>query len=628
MTNINDLVSQAKEKLDRTSNSAGLVGNRMHFPMLISYYGNRASSIFRNMGASFDRIWSQTSENIVYIHSSPCDNDNTISLHTIGKDNSKALSKEELQNILDEIRRKRGVFASMLKWCVYNVIDTFSIKDLDEFKNVYYCIEKVTAIIDGSVSSMLILLLDESSSKKDISVGIREFLSKNCSNGLYDGTIVISNKTMRNELYAFEELLGIVSGTIILSNNDSVGSYDDADYKKRVSSLFGGRILTMAYSSLRRPNKKISLQILNVLLDDIFLNYINSNKTITEQELTKRLGIENGKISFIEESIRQLDVQFPAEMCAALPFKELPSKDMDINSIPYNEFCSLLHNNVFNMFMELYCKRIVEKTSTISAIVNQYSLSIKERILSSEIANLHESTIDSIVNMLQVQQPNNGMSLPEYFINYVKYYIKRFIVYPQIRQVLQNLRIQANRTLEEFHEFRKEFLRSLPVDGFNELGTIYSNLTENYFHTVSGEQILSKVIRPGNNRGEFIALLLKAFDNLIEQNEEMFALSFIEEWEKRLNLAGDEVYRRIQTTFERDFEQSLFLFGNYQRNVIPLEVYMCHTSDASGQNQTELYQHLKNAVGASDRTQFVNTGMDDLVEAFRFIDCSGSNILL
>ena len=629
MSNISELVKKAKERLDRTSNSAGLVGNRMHYPMIVNYYGTRVEAILESIKASFDRIWPQTSENIVYICSSLKDS-GSVGFKQTNVNSSKFFEKEEIQTMIDDVRLKRGIFASMLKWCLYNIIDTAEVQDMQEFEIVYRSISDMSTIVDGPVSTMLILLLDESSTRKEISSSIREFLSEKSDAGLYNGTIVISNKTIRNELYKFEELFEIVAGTIILSNNDSVSIYDDDDYKKRVSCLFGGRTLTMAYSSLKRPNQRICLQILNEFLNEVYDADVNCCKAISETELAKRLGIENGRITFIEDSIRHFDVKFPSDMFAALPLKKLPDLDMDINVAPFNVFYSYVYDGVFDAFLEQYCKNLVEKSSGLKDILNTYSIQIRDKIISSEIANLPESFVDNIINALQaqVQRPNTNLSLSEYFKNYVKYYIKKYIVYPQVRQVLLTLKDKANTTLAKFSEFRKEYVRFLPIDGFDELGTIYSNLAENYFHTTAGEQLLKRIILPGNGNEEFTNALLKAFNTLIEQNEDIFSLTFIEEWERRLNLAGDEVYRRIQSTFERDFEQKLFLFGNYQRNVIPVEVYMCHTADASGQNQTELYKHLKNAIGKSERTQFVNTGMDDTVEAFRFIDCTGNNILL
>lgn len=625
MNDLNRLVFAAKERLDKTSNSSGLVGNRMHFPMLINYYGERTATVLGRMTGAFDRIWPQTSENIIYVHSSLSkDNDVVLSELSSNTIANVALDKICLQNMIDGIRLKRGIFASMLKWCIFNIIETSTINSISEFESIYNSINSIKNTVDGTTSTMLIVLLDESSSKKAVAALIRGYLSKN---NAYDGVVVISNKTIRSELYSFDELNDIISGVIVLSNNDMISSFDD-NYDRRTSCLFGGRTLTLAYSSLRRPNVKICTQMLNLILDQIYETQIIRSVTLSESEFCGKLGFENGKIPFIEERLKLMDVRFPANDISLLPLRSIPSSEIDINSITYSVYSEYLCSGVFETYLDSFLNSRTDSAINIKSILDEYVLMVKDNLTSSEIVGLSKATIDSLVDRLQVQAPNKGLALPDYFKNYIKYYMRKNIVIPFIKEMLSQLSKQAKETIDAFCQYREDYVRVLPLDGFSELGTMYSNLTENYMQTTVGEAMLRKAVTPGNRYDEFDDSLLHIFDDIISKNRDIFSLSFIREWEERLNLAGDEVYKRIQSTFERDFEQKLFLFGNYQRTRIPLEVYMCHTTDSRGQNATDLYNHLKNAMGVTDRAQFVNTGLDDVVEAFRFIDCSGSNLLL
>lgn len=625
MNDLNRLVFAAKDRLDKTSNSSGLVGNRMHFPMLINYYGERTAAILDKMTESFDRIWPQTSENIIYVHSSLTgNNDVALSELSDGAMADVTLDELHLQSMIDSIRLKRGIFASMLKWCIFNIIETSSISSISEFESIYNSIDKIKNTVDGTTSTMLVVLLDESSSKKVVASLIREYLSKNSA---YDGVIVISNKTIKSELYSFDELNDIVAGVIILSNNDIISSFDD-NYDRRISCLFGGRTLTLAYSSLRRPNVKISTQMLNLIIEQIYNKQIDWPLLLSESELSGRLGLENGKISFIEERLKLMDVRFPVNDISLLPLRSIPNSEIDINSITYSAYSEYMCSGAFESYLDSFLKSKADGAINIKSTLDEYTSMVKNNLTSSEIVGLSETTIDNLVSRIQVQAPNKGLALSDYFKNYVKYYTKKNIVIPYIKEMLLNLSKLANKTIDAFRQFREDYVRVLPLDGFSELGTMYSTLTENYLQTSDGELMVCKTVAPGNGCNEFESTLLHIFDDIISKNRDVFSLTFIREWEERLNLAGDEVYKRIQATFERDFEQKLFLFGNYQRTRIPLEVYMCHTTDSNGQNATDLYNHLKNAVGVVDRAQFVNTGLDDVVEAFRFIDCSGSNLLL
>ncbi len=625
MNDLNRLVFAAKERLDKTGNSSGMVGNRMHFPMLINYYGERSTTVFDKMAGAFDRIWPQTSENIIYVHSS-LSQDNEVILSELKTSTVAETSLDEvrLQSMIDGIRLKRGIFASMLKWCIFNIIETSTIASISEFELIYNSIHKIKNTVDGTTSTMLIVLLDESSSKKAVSASIREYLSQK---SIYDGVVVVSNKTIRSELYSFDELNDIISGIIILSNNDMISSFDN-NYDIRTSCLFGGHTLTLAYSALRRPNIKISTQMLNLIIEQIYDTQIAHPTILSESDFCRKLGFENGKIPFIEERLKSMDVRFPFNDISLLPLRSVPTSEIDINSITYSAYSQHLCTGVLETYLDSFLNFKMGGAINVKSTLDEYVLMVKGNLTAAEIVGLSETTIDSLIERLQVQAPNKGLTLSDYFKNYVRYYIRKNIVIPYIKEMLSLLAEKAKKTIDAFCQYREDYVRVLPLEGFSELGTMYSNLTENYMQTTGGEAMLRRVVAPGNEYNDFEDSLLYIFDDIISNNWDVFSLSFIREWEERLNLAGDEVYKRIQTTFERDFEQKLFLFGNYQRTRIPLEVYLCHTTDSRGQNATDLYNHLKNAMGGTERAQFVNTGLDDVVEAFRFIDCSGSNLLL
>lgn len=626
MNTVEKLVESAKERLDKSNNSADLVGNRMHFPMLIHYCGSKDGEMREHLKETFYRIWPQTSDNIVFIHSHSHKANNDQAFYGEKSDGATdCLTNVQIQNWVDEVRSRRGIFASMMKWCIYNIIDTSEMTNVHEFKAKYDLVESLKNIVDGGVSTMLIVLLDESTSKKEIARAIRTELA---THNQYDGVIVISNRTIKCELYSFDELFNIVAGIIVLSNNDAVASSDDDEYEKRFACLFGNRTHTLSYSFLKRPNMKIGMQIFNVLIENVYNQEIVRHETISEDNLAKIIGIENGRIAHIENKLKDLEVKFPEDLCSSLPFKRVPNNELALSSIPYSEFSALLYDGVFESFLKSYCDKYVIKGTQIDAILNEYDAEIRAKVTASEYRDITDDNIDNIINLIEIREPNKGLTVADYFKNCVKYYITKCFILPKLRQLLLSLRDQSIETLEAFNRFRIEFQRIMPIEGFSDLGSVYLNIAENYVNSPAGEEKQKKLIAPGKNYNEFTNDLMKMFDNILTLNANVFSQSFIDEWETRLNLAGEEIYKRIQATFESDFDQKLFLFGNFQRNHIPLEVYMFHTTDASGQAETGLYKHLRAAMSSSASVQFVNTGCDDIVEAFRFIDCTGNKLLL
>ena len=61
---------------------------------------------------------------------------------------------------------------------------------------------------------------------------------------------------------------------------------------------------------------------------------------------------------------------------------------------------------------------------------------------------------------------------PTIFQKYLKYYIQKHIIAPCIDELLKSLVSEAKTTLDSFDEFHKDFLRLLPIDGFDELGKV------------------------------------------------------------------------------------------------------------------------------------------------------------
>ena len=456
MNDLNRLVFAAKEKLDKTSNSSGLVGNRMHFPMLINYYGERSATVLDRMTGAFDRIWPQTSENIIYVHSS-LSKDNDVVLSELNSNTiaNVALDEVHLQNMIDGIRLKRGIFASMLKWCIFNIIETSTINSISEFESIYNSINNIKNTVDGTTSTMLIVLLDESSSKRPVAALIRGYLSKN---NVYDGVVVISNKTIKSELYSFDELNDIISSVIILSNNDMISSFDD-NYERRTSCLFGGHTLTLAYSSLRRPNVKISTQMLNLIIDQIYDTQIVRSAILSESELCGKLGFENGKIPFIEERLKSMDVRFPENDISLLPLRNIPSSEIDINSITYSVYSEYLCAGVFETYLDSFLNSRTDGLINIKSTLDEYERMVKGNLSSSEILGLSETTIDSLIDRLQIQAPNKGLSLSDYFKNYVKYYTRKNIVIPYIKEMLVKISKLAKETIDAFCQYRYHHYR-------------------------------------------------------------------------------------------------------------------------------------------------------------------------
>lgn len=615
---VDTIINKCTSSLENNTYNMNVVGNRMHYPMLININGKNASMAKQIYGRAFKRMWPQTHDNIIFIQNDLESVDSFTDMQT-----GSAISVEELQNGLDLIKRKHGVFGDYLKLCVYNIIDTITLNSLEQFIYQYNLINALKNIASMSTQSLLLVLLDDSTAKKELSTSIRNFLS---TGKLYDGNVVIANKTITGEMYNVEEIIRISASVVVLSNNDAVSSDDDADYFERVNTIYDGGISTVAHSLLMRPNRKIAIQILDYLVTASQNILIDKNASYSIDEWRKALGLTHGTISYFEQKLNTLDISFNAEELQYIPYKNIPIENFDFNNITYSYFAKFIYDETFNQYIQKQCIERLISSNIIDDLLSQFEDELRHSITPVNCASLSKDMMDSLMNELIDKSPSTEMTVVDYYMAKARSLIRQNYLYPRVREILERLSENSEKTIYEFTQIKNEFISKIPLEGYEELGTFYSTIAENYINSPKGTEQIRHVITPGNTKEDFVRELIVAFDNVLKINEDKFTLTFIDEWVQRLNLAGEVIFKKILSTFNDDFEKRLFLFGNYPRRN-KLDTYLFHTLDNRMQ-PTDLFNHLRNAFKNIEHVQFINSGYDDLVESIRFIDCSGSKIVL
>lgn len=624
MNTSKELIASAKNELENNTSFAGLVGNRMHFPMLITMNGDSTTNANNIFSKAFKRMWPQTCNHIVFVQ-------NLLNNHFVDLKTGSAMSSTQLQNQLDQIRLTRDVFESMLKWCVYNIIDTSQIKTIEEFKAQFELIDDLNNIVINNNSSMLIVLLDESSLSMNLAKKIREFLANELTRDSlerkYNGTLIISNKTISCEMYNLEELLQIVAGIIILSNNDAITHDDDDIYKERYNCLFDNNGLTVAYSLLKRPNEKIALQILDRFLKNVEQRYLNKTSTMEIEDWRRCFELNRGGITFIDSELEKLSINIDINLLQAMPLKSIPNYNTTIENTTFSQYAQYLFEDSFHALVNDYINKNLKDSDFLSSLLLQYERLVKSRITAKDCLTLNEEKISYLMKEISPAKPNASLSVKDYFVSSVKYYIKHDIVLPFFQDLLKRLSSSANQTINSFYDFIEDFQSQIPISGFDELGIAYRNIADNYCSSPAGETELLTVISPENNIQDFIEILNEMFLHAISFSAESFELSFLDEWQLRLDMKGDEIFKEIQSTFNNDFNKKRFLYGNFAISKA-LDCYMFHLFDKEKNNSTILFNYFKRAFEGVEHTQFVNTGYNDTVEAFRFLDCSGNKLIL
>lgn len=623
---VEQLIDDSTKILENTAVSNDLVGNRPHYPMMVFMNSDMDSEQYRLVHRKLERIWPNTIHNIAfysYIFQQE-------KMKICNEDKNNILDAEVLQSRMDEIRMARDVFDDMKMWCIYNVVDTQNMKSAEEFEKHYNAITEISDIVLGSMKTMLIVLLDASTSNSENASKIRKFLagkSMDSSQNMYDGTVIISNMARGGGKYSYKEISRISSNVIILSNNDAVGNFDDEDYKKRTTVFYNKNFNTVSYSVLQRPNKNIAMQIMDTVLKRVDSTLRESSSPgITFWK--KKIGVnEKNRIGLFEKKLQNINVDFDMSILSYLPLKNcnVRLENSGITQMVYQELEQVSFKDTLQGIVEDYIEA-KESEIEVSTWLTEYEKFLREQMNVGELSKLQDSTIHQIIENLDKGSVNDRLSVNQYMKEKIEFYLRSKCIYPKVEEIIKKLRRDAEKTIENIEFVKKELSRFIPIKGFVDVGTMYKTMAENYLNVGKGEESLNKLLQSGNSMENILSEVFHGIENVSLDNSEIFSLSFTKEWERRLNMVGETVYKEIKDKLDRNGAEEILLKGTFSVDE-KLQIYMLHTCDAKGENDTDLYKMLKEAYRGIENAQFFNTGCEDSIEVMKIVDCSGDKLL-
>lgn len=618
MNNMNTLINKATIEIESINDLSDMVGNRPHFPAFV-LMNNNSRNFYDKLHYKMSKIWPQTISKIIF---SAYSISNTFELSSL--EDASPIGIDAMKSMLDEVKKTREIFAEMRQWLIYNIIDTSSVKDIKEFVNLYESYRVMKEIVIDDSKTMLIVLLDDSSLKRELSKQVKEFLAKNQNK--YDGSFVISNRNYNSSMSEMEDLYSIAANIIVLSNNDAISAYDDMDYATRLSCFYNNHVNTVSYSLFERPNRKIVIQMI-----DTFLQYMQerTNQQFEKIDVNgygKKVGITD-KVELCEKFLKKINYRFKIEDMEYLPMRNGDNiGNIKLDEMNYAQFRNLTFEGVIEQFVENYYNTTLLPEVNITQFSVEYENEIKNNVFAPEGINITDDLIKDIFIKFADQRVNENLSLNAYIKEQMYLSIRKNILYPTCKEKLSKLRKDSELTLKENKRLHNDFISLIPVDGFDEIGTMYQTITESYLQSEKGREDINNAFRAGNTYEDIIEIIFMAICNIIQANRVEFSLPFIEEWEKRLNRTGDAIYREIYETLDANSRNNIHLYGNFPIDE-KLQVYMLHTGDARGLRKTDLFAHLEQAYKGVNDTQFFNTGIDDSLEVLKIIDCSGEKLL-
>jgi len=616
---LNEILTESEKLLKNESNSASGTGNQPRFPMIIMCDNLCQKNTFYNIEKFLKRIWPQTTQYI------PMYQYNFDSSQISFKDYRNDFSEVEksLDQIIDMVQSEKDAFGDFHRLRVYNIIETKSIKDIRDFDILYKASCAFSSKEDLLLETMLIVLLDDSNEKRQTANEIRDYLSKN---NTYNSTIIISNRTFGNRIERGEEWYRIVADVILLSTNDTVFSYDDQDVRKRSDLLFGcNSTFTVSYKLFEKPIKEIAKQMVKIILFKA-LEYINEKNQLSNKELMDKLGFEKSDNLICSKYFSDNPIVFDETPFVYLPLKQIPNaKNDDLSKMSYQEYCTYYYEEVFEETIHQIFQNEIKASTNIGSYINEFKDYLCEKITINDIKTMDENTVNSIFSTDSLKKPNYELKIPEYYEEYVKNYIKKEYLYPQFKIAIGQLKNQAKEIEKYIAELNEDMLECVIADN-SVLGTVYKTTTEDYYKSTLGRSAQNKILNLKNSKERIISEMLSVFKSILNENEELFSLSFVDEWQRRLNLTGENIYHQIGNALTKEADDNIRLHGHF-RPEHTLKMYLLNLGTPDKNQKTKIYEFLEKTFENDNTVQYFNTGYDDSIEGLTFVPLKSQEIM-
>ncbi|MBQ9415116.1 MAG: hypothetical protein IJU16_08350, partial [Clostridia bacterium] len=554
MREIKEFIHSSQLELEKNNQGMNIVGNRPHYPMFLLFNDPFDAEIYGDILAKLGRVWPQSLQHIVSYRYTFAGGGIT---YTDFRDGS-AVSEETVLTAIDREQQVHDTFADMMELLIYNIVDTSSLSSLEDFRAHYQLVETTNRLLDCKKKTMLIVLLNDSLAKRTLAKEIREYLS---AANQYDSTILISTRTRNNEVFAMPDLYRIVPSILLLSNNDAVATIDDDDYRSRYAKLYNCSTYTLSYVLCEKPNHKIATQMNDIIIEQA-LQYVRTVPTNDVVSWNKKFGIENGKCQLCETFIADLNVQVDPDFLRHLPVKAgAVEKHIDFLSCPYKVFREFSYEDTIVYFSENYCKSFVISGLNFRNCVEEFRDFVCHNVSPAELVELDDATLNQIFDLISTGSLNEELTLPEYVKRQIEIHIRRAHVLPQFKEVIKQLRENSKKVIAAIEDLQAKYRSIIPINQ-EELGAMYKTLTENYFLGAQGKESLVAICSAGNTTADIFRELQQCFVKVVNANQSIFSLPFIEEWERRLDLTGDRIYREISKTLTEKADDLIRLYGN------------------------------------------------------------------
>lgn len=607
MNNINNLVSDCTDLLNKNSRSANRVDNGMHYPTVINYVSktddyNEFVSVSNEL---FTRIWNVSSQYILYLENGKPFIGNSEIFH------SENLA--ECEKVICSYENKNH-FTDLTRLCLFSIINTEKMNFDDIKEQTKQCL-KPKEIFERNCIHCLFYIIHDSKLINTLSKYVlkdEEFLSFN-----YNGCFIISTESNNGISYSGSLPVAIypsIINTIIVSNNDAKGSYDDFDFSERSSILLSQRNhFFVAFSHTDKPSKDIALQIVNKFVDKLSIerqNYINALvEDYQKNPMSWKEAAWESKLLINDLTTCNINDDFQSELANIifLPFRNAYrlKEENELIVMPYNQLKQLIYTEALDEFVQVivenHCKEIN---------IDSWVKKVNESLNLLDLINIKPDIVNGIFNETKVST-DERLNLLEYIKNLILQKQKN-IKFQKAKSFILQLKEKVTHNTEYLDLFRNK----IPLSNLSEIGTFYENLTNAEYLDIKDfeNDIDNKLIHQDDidyYQGIMCDYLYRKIAEFVDKKSTIFNVPLTEELANRIGSNTDEANKIIKDKFDKDLNDTLNR-GSIMNAVDRLEVYLFNT-------ESSLCNLIKSFDNVSEKKiQFINTGQNNFLEAIRF----------
>lgn len=408
---VRSLIQHFVNRLAEMNHNAEInnLGKTPQFPAIIIFIGEESIKGFTQVATSLFEVWPPYRDELKFVGVTAKEGVNEYNELKI-EDNeiSKTVIKEnDIIRIMNNLFSENTHFQNKNKLIVYFVLSTEdcdSGRDFLDYIDIMNEAKRMLRVEETDMTTALVVLLDESITKKVIARQIRNEIAKyyddrnmyNSCNSIF----LISNRKNNNTLLSnWGICYKIISSIIELSNNS------DANI---TTALFSRRILTAKYAREEKPSASIGEVVVTKLLEEFAGIYIVNNVNLMDDEvqLLKRLGItKDGTINILDDFVKKsIFPELPdIHKLTLFPRKNMDT-DIDISGISSQEFNDL----TMDAWDSFLAKIVMDSKKKINAEQKQrwsaeYSQYLHDEFTINELIYLG----DHIENIRQLFRNNN-----------------------------------------------------------------------------------------------------------------------------------------------------------------------------------------------------------------------------